>query len=1023
MTAPFRLSKAFVETYAAKKAPFGFGGLGELVYLRTYSRIKPDGSKEKWHETVERVVNGTYTMQKRHIESQSLGWDEEMGRRSAEEMYERMWSMKFLPPGRGLWAMGSPVTEERGLYAALNNCGFTSTENIAIELAKPFTFLMDMSMLGLGLGYDVKGAGKIIIQQPDATNPQLFTIPDTREGWVEALGRQINSYFISGSAAQTFDYSQVREAGMPIKGFGGVSSGSAPLKQLLADIDRVLGKDVGRPISITSIVDIMNLIGVCVISGNVRRSAEISFGPHDSEEFINLKNYELNPDRAAFGWASNNSVFAEIGMDYSKLTKQIAANGEPGLAWLENMQNYGRMNGVVDRRDHRVRGGNPCVSANTRILTNQGLVQVRDLLGKQFTAIVDGRPYLSTTKGFWQTAKEQQLFRLELDNGLYVRCTDNHQILQADGQWCEAGKLQIGTEIQMSNNTGFKWQSDRGTFNEGYVMGQLIGDGTFYINKQGLAAPMIAMWLDSKYEDRRDYEPLKLIEDFMFTLENRVDFKGFGFACTTPGGFTGYRLRSRSLREMATRFNVKPNSKKVPEDCSYEFTKGLLSGFYDADGTVTGTQAKGVSVRLAQVDVARLEAVQRLLFSMGIVAKIFKNRQKEGMKMMPDGRGGQKEYLCQTSHDLIIANESLFRFRDIIGFSDNDKKAKLDLLLSQYKRKPNKSKFHSKVLAITPDGCEDVYDATIPGISRFSANGIVVHNCLEQSLEGWEVCCLAECFPANHSNIKDFLRTLKFAYLYAKTVTLGKTHWPETNRVMLRNRRIGCSQTGIAQFIAKHDIETFRQWCQEGYEIIQHYDEIYSNWLCCPRSIKTTSVKPSGTVSLLAGATPGLHYPESRFYIRRMRLAVNSDLIGGLRASGYHIEPAESDPKTMVVSFPVDCGEGIRTVAEVSMWEQLALVAFLQEVWADNQVSATITFDPVTEGHQIAHALNFYQFKLKGISFLPRLALGAYKQMPYESITQDVYNTMVAQIHQVTLSDKEESVPDKYCDGVSCSIR
>ena len=114
-----------------------------------------------------------------------------------------------------------------------------------------------------------------------------------------------------------------------------------------------------------------------------------------------------------------------------------------------------------------------------------------------------------------------------------------------------------------------------------------------------------------------------------------------------------------------------------------------------------------------------------------------------------------------------------------------------------------------------------------------------------------------------------YFRTLKFAYLYAKTVTLGATHWPLTNRVMLRNRRIGCSMSGIAQFVSQRGLHELREWCRAGYDVIQQHDKIYSDWLAIPLSKKTTSIKPSGTVSLLAGATPGLHYPESQYYYRR----------------------------------------------------------------------------------------------------------------------------------------------------------
>ena len=184
----FKLSENFINKYKRRKAPFGFNGLGELVYMRTYSRIKEDGKNERWWETVQRVVEGTYTMQKNWIDSHQLGWNPWQAQASAQDMYERIFTMKFLPPGRGLWAMGTAVTEEKGLYAALNNCAFVSTSTLKEDYAKPFCFLMDASMLGVGVGFDTKGAGEIVIKGVDEDrDEQTYEIPDTREGWVESL--------------------------------------------------------------------------------------------------------------------------------------------------------------------------------------------------------------------------------------------------------------------------------------------------------------------------------------------------------------------------------------------------------------------------------------------------------------------------------------------------------------------------------------------------------------------------------------------------------------------------------------------------------------------------------------------------------------------------------------------------------------------------------------------------------------------------------------------------------------------
>lgn len=104
----------------------------------------------------------------------------------------------------------------------------------------------------------------------------------------------------------------------------------------------------------------MNLIGRCVVAGNVRRSSEISLGSYESEEFINLKNYKINPEREAWGWCSNNSIFADVGMDYKDIEERIANNGEPGLLWMDNVRKFSRMNGVEDNKDFRADGTNPC---------------------------------------------------------------------------------------------------------------------------------------------------------------------------------------------------------------------------------------------------------------------------------------------------------------------------------------------------------------------------------------------------------------------------------------------------------------------------------------------------------------------------------------------------------------------------------------------------------------------------------------------------------------------------------------
>ena len=108
----------------------------------------------------------------------------------------------------------------------------------------------------------------------------------------------------------------------------------------------------------THIVDVFNYIGKCVVAGGIRRTAEIMFGDPDDSEFVELKqDKEALMDRR---WASNNSVFGSVGMDYSEIASSIAINGEPGIIWLDNMRHYGRMDGHRNGFDVRAMGSNPC---------------------------------------------------------------------------------------------------------------------------------------------------------------------------------------------------------------------------------------------------------------------------------------------------------------------------------------------------------------------------------------------------------------------------------------------------------------------------------------------------------------------------------------------------------------------------------------------------------------------------------------------------------------------------------------
>lgn len=376
----YRLPVRFVQKYARKGVTFGFGDLGEFVYRRTYAR-----QGEVWYQTVQRVVEGAMNMWRRNLDELESReplpqmrcldyrqwWPEEVDDEDmdkiAKDMYDRIFNFKFLPPGRGLWAMGTPITEERHNYTALNNCAFISTwaPNSKRRYSYPFCFVFEASMLGVGCGFDTDGAGKIPLpDRPETFDIVDHVIEDSREGWTHAL-RLVLDHFIYEDPCPRFDYSAIRPKGSPISGFGGVASGPDPLEWALGKILNILHTERingTRFMTSRNIVDIMNIIGKCVVSGNVRRTALIALGsPHD-QEFLDLKNYEKNPERMTFGWTSNNSVIVQeagIYVDYDSIAQRIWDNGEPGVVWLGNARKFGRMGDGTKFKDD-VKGVNPC---------------------------------------------------------------------------------------------------------------------------------------------------------------------------------------------------------------------------------------------------------------------------------------------------------------------------------------------------------------------------------------------------------------------------------------------------------------------------------------------------------------------------------------------------------------------------------------------------------------------------------------------------------------------------------------
>ena len=341
------ITEEFLNKYKGKNPQWGFNGLGYFVYKRTYSRTKQDGNKEEWYETVARCING----------AQNIG--AEYTKEEAERLYDHVFNLRCNFAGRMLWQLGTPHVE-RFLGNSLLNCWF-----VQINDQEKFSFLFENLMLGGGVGFSVRREDVHELPKVKAdvkiehinTKDATFIVPDSREGWVSLLRKVLRSYFING---KSFTYSTilVRGYGEPIKGFGGVASGPGILVEGITKICEVFDSRAGKKLRSIDALDICNLIGSIVVSGNVRRSAQIAIGDPDDYLYLRAKRWDLGniPNSRAL---SNNTIYAD---DFTHISHDFwqgyYGNGEPyGLYNVKLAQKMGR---VGEPRKDNATGTNPC---------------------------------------------------------------------------------------------------------------------------------------------------------------------------------------------------------------------------------------------------------------------------------------------------------------------------------------------------------------------------------------------------------------------------------------------------------------------------------------------------------------------------------------------------------------------------------------------------------------------------------------------------------------------------------------
>ncbi|MGD2123727.1 MAG: LAGLIDADG family homing endonuclease, partial [Gemmatimonadota bacterium] len=627
------------------------------------------------------------------------------------------------------------------------------------------------------------------------------------------------------------------------------------------------------------------------------------------------------------------------------------ATGEPGVFFVDRANEH---NPVPHMGSYEAT--NPCVTGETWIHTSEGPKKVRDLEGVPFIARIQGTEYASNDAGFFSTGRKP-ILRVRTREGIEIRVTSDHPIRRAavktryriEEEWCPAGDLREGDWIVLNDHRSLPDWTGSHTREEGYLIGLLLGDGT--LKKE---EAVLSVWETAAVANGSEggfsggvRAVMTEAERCARTLPHRVDFRGWH----SVAGRGEHRMKLAALRDLAFDLGMVPGREgkaitSEVEETSSDFHRGFLRGLFDSDGSVQGTQEKGVTVRLSQSDLPVLEAVQRMLLRLGIASSVYEGRRPAGLAELPDGKGGTSKYRTRPQHELVVSNDNLSVFAERVGFGDSEKAGRLETLLHSYQREMNRERFLVRVAKVEPSGEEEVFDVQIPGVNAFDANGLLVHNCGEQPLLPYDVCNLGSInlgifvkndFTWGEDPMEgvdwDGLRQVVHLSIHFldNVIDANRYPLPEITDLAQKIRRVGLGVMGWADMLIRLGIPyNSEEGVEMGRRVMGFLNEearvaserlaelrgVYPEWEAsiwgpdqsCARdpegnriraerrlrNCNLTTVAPTGTISIFAGCSGGI---EPLFAVAFMRNQagslmpdVNPDFVRLAKAQGWYSE-------------------------------------------------------------------------------------------------------------------------------------
>jgi intein/homing endonuclease len=962
--------------------------LQNYTFVSKYARwLEDKNRRETWKEAVERVKNMMHTMYADKGISEEIEW-----------AYDMMYKKKVLGSQRALQFGGDPILKR---HAKIYNC--TSSYCDRLRFFQECFWLL---LCGSGTGFSVQKhhVAKLPTLEHNVENndqASKYVIEDSIEGWANALGVLLSSYFSKPieefkaykNTYVIFDYSNIRAKGSALASGVGKAPGFEPLQKGLEKIRALLDRCVAngqkrlRPIDA---YDIVMHSSDAVLSGGVRRSASLALFSPDDEEMAKAKTgnwYIENPQRAR----SNNSALLlkneTTFEEFATLMTSVKEFGEPGFIWSESTEMI----------------FNPCVVADSTVVTDRGIKMVSDLINRPFNAIVDGVSYPSL-KGFWKTGTKQ-VVELQFKSGRTLRVTPNHKIMTTTG-WKQADDIVYGENVVINNHSSYPLDSisnlniDSIDWKKGYLLGLFLGDGN-----HSKSSAQLKWWGESKDQYRQD----------AYQMLSDVDFINNHHSSEQNSVAVYSSIESKKLMQFAIDHDcMAGTSKRLSKKSvcgSWNHISGLIAGYFDADGTVLVNNIKGSSLRISSVQLENLQNLQIALNSLGIYSKIYKNRRPEGDRVMPDGTGGTKSYFCQASHELVISSDNIVRFAKYIPIKNTEKSNKIQTIVSNYQRMPNRTSFVDTLINKVAIGELDVYDCTVEDIHAFDNDSVYVHNCVEIGMwpvdeesgkSGWQGCNLSTINCSSVTDEDDFYERCKAASIigtlqagFTKLAYLGDV----SEKIFDREALLGVSLTGIME---KHDLVLTEKALTKGAKIAVDTNKQISKKININQAARVTCLKPEGTSSSMLGTSSGIHPHHAKRYIRHVQaniLEAPYQHFKKLNPQACELSSWSANNTDEVIKFPIEVPDGAKLKNQLPAVEMLAVVKETQKNWVNSgknralctqeylshNVSNTVTVKP-DEWDEVTKYIYDNRKYFAGISLIPQSGDKDYPQAPFTTV-------------------------------------